>query len=60
MEKKEPETTPLPEKGIVEAIIKRKEEFSRQYMQDPVAYMRELEELRERYQIKEVKSPFLD
>jgi hypothetical protein len=58
MKKKPFKTVPLAEEGIVEAIIKRKEELSRQYQEDPEGYMRELDELRQRFQIKEVKFPF--
>lgn len=58
MKKKPFKTVPLAEKGVVEAIIKCKEELSRQYLEDRDGYMRELNELRERFQIKEVKFPF--
>jgi hypothetical protein len=60
MKKKPFKTVPMAEKGIVEAIIKYKEELSRQYQEDPEGYMRELDELRRRFQIKEVKFPFTD
>lgn len=58
MKKKPFKSVPLAEKGIVEAIIKRKEQFSREWLQDREAVLRELDELRQRFQIKEVKFPF--
>ncbi|WP_250631635.1 hypothetical protein [Rhodoflexus caldus] len=56
MKKKPFKTVPFAEKGI--AIIKRKEQFSREWLQDREAVLRELDELRQRFQIKEVKFPF--